>query len=88
MSGIKPPFTAETALQKTKAAQNLWNTKDPAKVALAYTVSSCVSFGLQFARALTHKFRYGMAWAIHLLNVHLFNVCIAYMQNSRLRNLL
>ncbi|KAJ3477358.1 hypothetical protein NLI96_g10517 [Meripilus lineatus] len=37
MSGIKPPFTAETALQKTKAAQNLWNTKDPAKVALAYT---------------------------------------------------
>ena len=53
MSGIKPPFTAETALQKTKAAQNLWNSKDPAKVALAYTVSSCVSFGLQFARANT-----------------------------------
>ncbi|KAI0343874.1 DUF1348-domain-containing protein, partial [Trametopsis cervina] len=37
MSGIKPPFTRETALQKVKAAQNLWNTKDPKRVALAYT---------------------------------------------------
>ncbi|KAH9950733.1 DUF1348-domain-containing protein [Amylocystis lapponica] len=37
MSGIKPPFTAETALQKVKAAQRLWNTRDPARVALAYT---------------------------------------------------
>lgn len=33
-----PPFTAETALKKVKAAQDLWNTKDPEKVALAYTV--------------------------------------------------
>ena len=40
MSGIKPPFTRETAIQKVKAAQNLWNTKNPEKVALAYTVSS------------------------------------------------
>ena len=39
MSGIKPPFTAETALQKVKAAQRLWNTRDPKKVSLAYTVS-------------------------------------------------
>jgi len=37
MSGIKPPFTAETALQKVKVAQNLWNTKDPHKVVKAYT---------------------------------------------------
>ncbi|KAI0691506.1 hypothetical protein BC835DRAFT_115894 [Cytidiella melzeri] len=37
MSGVKPPFTYETALQKVKAAQNLWNTKDPQKVSLAYT---------------------------------------------------
>ncbi|THG97274.1 hypothetical protein EW026_g4688 [Hermanssonia centrifuga] len=37
MSGIKPPFTAENALQKVKAAQRLWNTRDPQKVALAYT---------------------------------------------------
>ncbi|KAI0635148.1 DUF1348-domain-containing protein [Trametes polyzona] len=37
MAPIVPPFTAETALQKVKVAQDLWNTKDPAKVALAYT---------------------------------------------------
>ncbi|KAI0360719.1 DUF1348-domain-containing protein [Trametes cingulata] len=37
MAPITPPFTAETALQKVKIAQDLWNTKDPAKVSLAYT---------------------------------------------------
>ncbi|CCX10454.1 DUF1348-domain-containing protein [Pyronema domesticum] len=40
MSHIFPPFTAETAKAKVKAAQNLWNTKDPARVALAYTPGS------------------------------------------------
>jgi len=34
---IKPPFTRESAEAKVKAAENLWNTKDPTKVALAYT---------------------------------------------------
>lgn len=34
---IRPPFTAETALKKVKAAQDLWNTRTPSKVALAYT---------------------------------------------------
>ena len=32
-----PPFTYETALQKVQAAQDAWNTKDPERVALAYT---------------------------------------------------
>lgn len=32
-----PPFTYETALQKVKMAEDAWNTRDPAKVALAYT---------------------------------------------------
>ncbi|CAN0541533.1 unnamed protein product, partial [Scytosiphon promiscuus] len=32
-----PPFTAETALQKTKAAEAAWNSMDPAKVAGAYS---------------------------------------------------
>lgn len=35
-----PPFTAETALQKVKAAEAAWNTKDPHKVAMAYTPDS------------------------------------------------
>ena len=35
-----PPFTAETALQKIKVAENVWNTCDPDKVILAYTEDS------------------------------------------------
>jgi nuclear transport factor 2 (NTF2) superfamily protein len=32
-----PPFTLETAKQKVQAAQDAWNTRDPERVALAYT---------------------------------------------------
>ncbi|PCJ15442.1 MAG: DUF4440 domain-containing protein [Gammaproteobacteria bacterium] len=32
-----PPFTQATALQKVQAAEDAWNTKDPIKVAKAYT---------------------------------------------------
>lgn len=35
-----PPFSEETAIQKTRVAENAWNTRDPAKVSLAYTVDS------------------------------------------------
>jgi len=35
-----PPFTAETAAQKIRAAEDAWNTRDPERVALAYTVDS------------------------------------------------
>ncbi|MCB0463719.1 MAG: nuclear transport factor 2 family protein [Flavobacteriaceae bacterium] len=35
-----PPFTKETALQKIQGAEDGWNSKDPNKVALAYTVDS------------------------------------------------
>jgi len=35
-----PPFTLETALQKVKLAENAWNSQDPEKVALAYTVNT------------------------------------------------
>ena len=35
-----PPFTAETAGQKARLAEDAWNSRDPAKVALAYTVDS------------------------------------------------
>lgn len=32
-----PPFTAETAAQKVQAAEDAWNTRDPERVAGAYT---------------------------------------------------
>ena len=35
-----PPFTAETAAQKARLAEDAWNTRDPARVALAYTQDS------------------------------------------------
>jgi uncharacterized protein len=35
-----PPFTMETALQKVQMAEDAWNTKDPEKVCMAYTINS------------------------------------------------
>ncbi|MFI6503906.1 nuclear transport factor 2 family protein [Nonomuraea typhae] len=35
-----PPFTAETAAQKVQLAEDAWNTRDPERVALAYTPDS------------------------------------------------
>ena len=35
-----PPFTPEAAAQKVQAAEDAWNTRDPEKVALAYTEDS------------------------------------------------
>ena len=32
-----PPFTLESALQKVQAADDAWNSRDPARVSLAYT---------------------------------------------------
>ena len=35
-----PPFTLQTAIQKVRLAEDAWNSRDPARVALAYTVDS------------------------------------------------
>lgn len=35
-----PPFTQETAAQKARMAEDAWNSRDPEKVALAYTPDS------------------------------------------------
>ncbi|URF06532.1 DUF1348 family protein [Cupriavidus campinensis] len=35
-----PPFTRESAAQKVRGAEDGWNSRDPARVALAYTVNS------------------------------------------------
>jgi nuclear transport factor 2 (NTF2) superfamily protein len=35
-----PPFTEATAIEKVRLAEDGWNTRDPAKVALAYTPDS------------------------------------------------
>ena len=35
-----PPFTLESATEKVRKAEDVWNTRDPDKVSLAYTVDS------------------------------------------------
>jgi nuclear transport factor 2 (NTF2) superfamily protein len=35
-----PPFTRETAIQKVRLAEDGWNSRDPEKVAFAYTIDS------------------------------------------------
>ena len=35
-----PPFTRESAVLKVRLAEDAWNTRDPEKVSLAYTVDS------------------------------------------------
>jgi nuclear transport factor 2 (NTF2) superfamily protein len=35
-----PPFTRETAIQKVRGAEDGWNSRDPERVSLAYTVDS------------------------------------------------
>ncbi len=35
-----PPFTRESAIQKVRLAEDAWNSRDPEKVSLAYTIDS------------------------------------------------
>lgn len=37
---IKPPFTHKSARAKVKIAEDVWNTRDPERVAMAYTIDS------------------------------------------------
>ena len=35
-----PPFTLDTAIEKVRLAEDAWNSRDPLRIALAYTVDS------------------------------------------------
>src|SRR5215467_3795596 len=39
-TAIVPPFTLETATKKVQMAEDAWNTRDPERVALAYSPES------------------------------------------------
>ena len=59
-----PPFTAKTAALKVRAAEDAWNGRDPAKVALAYTPDSVWRNRSEFLQGraeieafLTHKWQ-------------------------------
>lgn len=40
MNKLIPPFTKETAKAKVQAAEDAWNSKNPEKVSMAYTIDS------------------------------------------------
>lgn len=40
MKKLVPPFTKETATNKVQAAEDAWNSKNPEKVSMAYTINS------------------------------------------------
>ncbi|MEO6327126.1 MAG: nuclear transport factor 2 family protein [Thermoanaerobaculia bacterium] len=40
IAAIVPPFTLETALMKVQAAEDAWNSRDPERVCMAYTVDT------------------------------------------------
>ena len=40
MKKLIPPFTKETAIAKVQAAEDAWNSKNPEKVSMAYTIDS------------------------------------------------
>lgn len=39
-SDIRPPFTLDTAVAKVRAAEDAWNSRDPDRVAMAYSPES------------------------------------------------
>lgn len=45
-----PPFTRESAIQKVRAAEDGWNTRDPERVSLAYTQDSIWRNRAEFTR--------------------------------------
>lgn len=45
-----PPYSRETAAEKVRKAEDAWNTRDPARVALAYTADSVWRNRAEFLR--------------------------------------
>ncbi|PZX26065.1 conserved hypothetical protein [Cupriavidus phytorum] len=48
-----PPFTYETAIAKVRAAEDGWNSRDPERVALAYTIDSAWRNRAEFVNGRT-----------------------------------
>ena len=53
-----PPFTAETAAQKVRLAEDGWNSREPEKVSLAYTPDSQWRNRAEFVKGRTDIVRF------------------------------
>lgn len=62
-----PPFTRETALQKVRLAEDAWNSREPARVARAYTEDSIWRNRAEFPRGRAEIEAFlGRKWAREL----------------------
>lgn len=68
---IRPPFTAETAAAKVRAAEDAWNSRDPHRVSLAYSEDSEWRNRSQFLRGrqeirqfLSHKWTHELDYRL------------------------
>ena len=52
-----PPFTLESATQKVRLAEDGWNSRDPERVALAYTPDSFWRNRAEFAKGARRSSR-------------------------------
>jgi nuclear transport factor 2 (NTF2) superfamily protein len=66
-----PPFTSETAAEKVRLAEDGWNSRNPEKVALAYTVDSYWRNRAEFIRGreaivafLTRKWQHELKYRL------------------------
>jgi nuclear transport factor 2 (NTF2) superfamily protein len=66
-----PPFTAQTAAHKVQAAEDAWNTRDPERVALAYSEDSVwrnrdtfISGRAEIVKFLTSKWERELDYAL------------------------
>ncbi|MGC4962704.1 nuclear transport factor 2 family protein [Gordonia sp. DT101] len=66
-----PPFTEQTAVQKVQAAEDAWNTRDPYRVAEAYTSDSLwrnrdqfITGRAEIVEFLTHKWERELDYAL------------------------
>lgn len=53
-----PPFTRESAIEKVRLAEDGWNGRDPAKVALAYTPDTVWRNRVEFPVAVPKSKRF------------------------------
>lgn len=59
-----PPFTRETAIQKVRLAEDGWNSRDPARVSMAYTFDSQWRNRAEFPRGRTEILQFlARKWA-------------------------
>lgn len=48
MTRLPPPFTPRTAAEKVRIIEDLWNSREPMRVALGYTIDCSWRSGVEF----------------------------------------